>query len=382
MAFEFATASRIVFGQGKLAEAAPAAAAMGRRALLVTGSSGERAGSLAGELPEAVLFPVAGEPTVELIRQGAELARQERCEVVVAIGGGSVIDAGKALAAMLANPGEPLDYLEVVGRGNPLTKPAAPCIAIPTTAGTGSEVTRNAVLASPAHRVKASLRSAGMLPRLAIVDPDLTLGLPPALTASTGLDALTQLIEPYVSARANAMTDLYCVEGIRRAAAALPRAFASPQDRAARADMAWASLLGGLALANAGLGAVHGFAAPLGGMFPAPHGAACAAVLPHAMEVNVRALRERAPESRALERYGEIARLLTGEAHATAADGARWVAALCRRLEIPALAAWGVTAADFEILAEKASQASSMKGNPIVLTRAELLEILARASTG
>ena len=355
---------------------------MGGRALLVTGSSGERAGALAAALPEAVLFPVAGEPTVDLIRQGAELRRQERCEVVIAIGGGSVIDAGKALAAMLANPGEPLDYLEVVGRGKPLSKPAAPCIAIPTTAGTGSEVTRNAVLASPAHRVKASLRSAGMLPRLAIVDPNLTLGLPRALTASTGLDALTQLIEPYVSVRANAMTDLYCVEGIRRAAGALPRAFDSPQDRAARTDMAWASLLGGLALANAGLGAVHGFAAPLGGMFPAPHGAACAAVLPHAMEVNVRALRERAPESRALERYGEISRLLTGQPHATADDGARWVAALCRRLEIPPLAAWGVTAADFESLVEKASQASSMKANPIVLTRAELREILTRASTG
>ncbi len=382
MAFEFATAARIVFGEGKLVEAAPAAAAMGGRALLVTGSSGERAGVLAAAVPEAVLFPVAGEPTVDLIRQGAELARQERCEVVIAIGGGSVIDAGKALAAMLANPGEPLDYLEVVGRGKPLTKPAAPCIAIPTTAGTGSEVTRNAVLASPAHRVKASLRSAGMLPRLAIVDPNLTLGLPRALTASTGLDALTQLIEPYVSARANVMTDLYCVEGIRRAAGALARAFDSPQDRAARTDMAWASLLGGLALANAGLGAVHGFAAPLGGMFPAPHGAACAALLPHAMEVNVRALRERAPESRALERYGEISRLLTGEPHATADDGARWVAALCRRLEIPPLAAWGVTAADFESLVEKASQASSMKANPIVLTRAELREILTRASTG
>ena len=225
------------------------------------------------------------------------------------MGGGSAIDAGKALAAMLTNPGEPLDYLEVVGRGQPLRQPSAPFIAVPTTAGTGSEVTRNAVLAAPERGVKASLRSPYLLPRLAVVDPELTLDLPPALTASTGLDALTQLIEPYVSVRANPMTDLYAVEGLRRAAEALPRAWANGDDREARRGMCWASLLGGLSLANAGLGAVHGFAAPVGGMFPAPHGAVCAALLAPAMEINVEALRRRAPESRALGRYDEVARL-------------------------------------------------------------------------
>jgi alcohol dehydrogenase class IV len=187
------------------------------------------------------------------------------------------------------------------------------------------------------------------------------------------------LIEPYVSCRANAMTDLYCVEGIRRAAAALPRACAQGHDREARCDMAWASLLGGLALANAGLGAVHGFAAPVGGMFPAPHGAVCAAVLPHAMEVNVRALRQRAPESQALRRYQEVARLVTGRPQATAEDGARWTAEICRGLEIPPLRKYGVGPGDIAGLVEKAAKASSMKGNPIVLTPQELGEIMARA---
>jgi alcohol dehydrogenase class IV len=299
--------------------------------------------------------------------------------MVISIGGGSAIDAGKALAAMLANPGDPLDYLEVIGRGQPLANPSAPFIAIPTTAGTGSETTRNAVLASPAHRVKASLRSASMLPRVAIIDPELTLDLPRPVTASTGLDALTQLIEPYVSVRANLMTDMFCVDGIRRIASALPRVWENGHDREARAEMSWSSLLGGLSLANAALGAAHGFAAPVGGMFPAPHGAVCAAVLPHVMQVNIRALRARMPESAALGRYAEIARLLTGNPGACAEDGARSVAELCRKLEIPPLRAYGVADSDIPGLVEKAARASSMKGNPIALTSEELREILTAA---
>jgi alcohol dehydrogenase class IV len=280
---------------------------------------------------------------------------------------------------MLANPGDPLDYLEVVGRGQPLQHASAPFIAIPTTAGTGSEVTRNAVLASPQHRVKASLRASSMLPRLAVVDPELALGLPRGVTASTGLDALTQLIEPYVGVRANAMTDVFCIEGIGRAAGALPRVWENGGDRQARTGMAWASLLGGLALANAGLGAVHGFAAPVGGMWTAPHGAVCAAVLPHAMEVNVRALRQRAPESDALLRYHEVGRLLTGNPRATAEDAVQWTAEICRQLAIPPLRTYGVRPEDFAVLVEKAAKASSMKANPIVLTREELTEIITRA---
>ncbi|MEI9972242.1 MAG: iron-containing alcohol dehydrogenase [Ignavibacteriota bacterium] len=384
MPFEFATAGRIVFGEGAVREVAPAAAAMGRRALVVTGAHRERALSLVESLKAAgvssVVFAVEGEPSVDLVREGSRFASRAECDLVIAMGGGSAIDAGKAMAALIPNSGEPLDYLEVVGRGQPLEKTPTPTIAIPTTAGTGSEVTRNAVLASHEHRVKASLRSTAMLPRLAAVDPELTWDLPARITASTGLDALTQLIEPYVSVRANPMTDLYCVEGMRCAAAALPKVYADGGDRAARRDMAWASLLGGLSLANAGLGAVHGFAAPIGGEFLAPHGAVCAALLPHAMDVNVRALHRRAPESDALLRYDEVARLLTGNPHAVAADGVQWIGDLCRRLEIPPLRAYGVRPDDFTGLVEKAAKASSMKANPVVLTTEELTEIIARAT--
>ena len=374
--FEFATAQRVIFGEGAIAEVAAAAAALGKRAVLVTGASAERAWPLRRALETAgvacIPFPVAGEPTVALIRSAPREA-----DLVIAVGGGSALDAGKAVAAMITNPGDPLDYLEVIGRGQALAAPAAPCIAIPTTAGTGSEVTRNAVLGSPEHGVKASLRSAGMLPRLALVDPELTYCLPRPITASTGLDALTQLIEPYLSVRANPMTDALCVDGIRSAARSVVRAWSDGGDREARAGMSWASLLGGMALANAGLGAVHGFAAPVGGMFPAPHGAVCAAILPHAMNVNLRAVRGRAPEK--LVRFDEVARLISGNPHAEAADGVVRLAELVRRLEIPPLRAYGVKDTDIEGLAAKAAQASSMKGNAVALTGEELCEILSRS---
>jgi alcohol dehydrogenase class IV len=384
MRFEFATATKILFGPGTLREVAPAAKSFGARALVVTGRSGERAAGLLRMLETegvgCVTFPVAGEPTVENIRAGVRQAKEERCALVVSFGGGSVIDAGKAIAAMLTNDGDLLDYLEVVGRGQPLMKPGAPFIAIPTTAGTGSEVTRNAVLASPEHRVKASLRSPLMVARLAVVDPELMLDLPPELTASTGIDALTQLIEPFVCNRANPMTDALCVEGIGRAARSLRRAFENGHDADARGDMALASLLSGLALANAGLGAVHGFAAPVGGMFPAPHGAVCAALLPHVMEVNLRALRQRSPESPALGRYEQVARLLTGSGSARADDGVRWIAELCAALGIRGLGRFGVKVEHFSDLCEGAAKASSTKANPIALTAQELREILARAA--
>jgi alcohol dehydrogenase class IV len=372
--FEFATAARIVFGAGAVRDFPAAAREMGRQALLVTRrSTNPRAAGLDG-----VAFAIHGEPDVETVRQGTQMARAESCDLVIALGGGSTIDAGKAIAALLANGGDPLDYLEVVGRGQPLRLPSAPFIAIPTTAGTGAEVTRNAVLGSREHRVKASLRSPHMLPRLAIVDPELTFDLPPALTASTGLDALTQLIEPYVSVRANPMTDLYCLEGMRLAASALRRAYRDGSDRVARTDMSFASLLGGLALANAGLGAVHGFAAPLGGLFDAPHGALCAALLPHAMRVNIAALRS-ACEQAALQRYERAARVLTGREQATPEDGANWVEDLCHDLEVPPLRAYGVRQSDVPALAERAAAASSTKANPIKLTRDQMEELLACA---
>jgi alcohol dehydrogenase class IV len=378
MHFEFATAARIVFGEGEARRFAAAGGLPRGRSLVVTGSNPDRVQPLVASL-SCSLFSVPGEPTIDLVCAGVEQARGEECASVIAIGGGSAIDAGKAIAAMLTNPGEPLDYLEVIGKGQPLTQPSAPFFALPTTAGSGAEVTRNAVLASPAHCVKASLRSPFLLPKAAIVDPELTWSLPCAVTASTGLDAITQLIEPYVSSRASALTDLYCVEGLRRATACLPRAWENGADRSARASMSWASLLGGMSLANASLGVVHAFAASIGGRWNAPHGAICAAVLPHAMEINIEALRRRAPSSVALRRYDEIAHIVTRRPHAIADDGVVWVADLCERLEIPPLGAYGVTAGDLDDLCAKAAQTSSMKGNPIPLSKDELREIAIRA---
>ncbi|HOX55586.1 MAG TPA: iron-containing alcohol dehydrogenase [Candidatus Paceibacterota bacterium] len=383
MRFEFATATRIICGAGALHDVGPLARDFGPNVLVVTGSDPRRAAPVLALLREhglaSSVFSVRGEPKPETVRQGVALARELHCTLIIAFGGGSVVDAGKAIAAMLANSGELLDYLEVIGHGKALTQPSVPFIAIPTTAGTGSEVTRNAVLASPQHRVKVSLRSPFMLPKVAVVDPELTYDLPPALTASTGLDALTQLIEPYVSSRANPMTDALCVEGIRRAARSLRTAFADGRHAAARMDMCVASLFGGLALANAGLGAVHGFAGPIGGQFPAPHGAVCAALLPHVMEGNLRALRQRLPGAGGLRRYDEVARLLTGSATATAEAGVEWVRRLVADLRIPSLGHYGLTAEHTAELVPKAFQASSMKANPIALTPEELGAILQRA---
>ena len=306
-------------------------------------------------------------------------ARAANCDVIVGIGGGSAIDCGKAIAALVTNTGSIIDYLEVIGAGKPLTERPLPYVAIPTTAGTGAEVTRNAVLASPEHAVKVSLRSPLMLPLLALVDPELTYSLPSDVTASTGMDALTQVLEPFVSPRATPMTDAFTREGLTRAARSLRTAYETPDDASAREDMALVSLLGGLALANAGLGAVHGYAAPLGGMFPIPHGVACARLLPFVMEANLQALRQRQPASPALARYREVAQILTGSADATAEDGVTWVMALLRDLQIPPLSRYGIRAADFPDLVDKAAKASSMKANPIVLSPDELTEILEQA---
>jgi alcohol dehydrogenase class IV len=368
--FEFATAGRIVFGSGTFAQLEGVAAGHGKRPLIVTGKR-RRNLNVAGQP-----FAVVSEPTITLVREGVEVFRGAGCDLVIAIGGGSAIDAGKAIAAAAANPGDLLDYLEVIGKGQPLENAPWPFIAVPTTAGTGSEVTRNAVLGSPEHGVKVSLRSPLMLPRVAIIDPVLTLGLPPEITASTGLDALTQLIEPYVSSRANPFTDGLCLDGIRYASASLPRAYRDGSDADARSGMAYASLLGGLALANAGLGVVHGFAAPIGGMFDAPHGAVCAALLPAGMRTNIAALREREPQGAALERYREIARILTSDPDAIPEDGAEWVRGLTLRLAIPPLASYGIRRQDAPELAAKAGRANSMKANPITLTTAELTAVI------
>jgi alcohol dehydrogenase class IV len=383
MRFEFATATRILFGPGTISEVPALARSFGRRALLVVGRTQPFADRLIDQLRatdlEVDTFAVEGEPKITTALDGVYRARSIRAEVIVGLGGGSALDTGKAISALLTNPGEPLDYLEVIGRGQTLKNQAAPFIAIPTTAGTGSEVTRNAVLASPEHQVKVSLRSPLMLPRLAVIDPELTYSLPPAITASTGLDALTQLIEPYTSNAPNPLTDALCREGLRRAARALQRAYHYGDDAAAREDMSIAALFGGLALANARLGAVHGLAGPIGGLFPAPHGAICARLLPFVIEANINALRSRASDSPVLKRYAEVAQLLTGRSTAGPEDAIGWLHELCADLNVPALSHYGITPADLPAIVTPAQQASSMQGNPVALTDNELREVLRRA---
>lgn len=382
MSFSFATAGQIIFGAGTLSEVAPAAGRLGRCAVLVTGRNPERSASLGEQLNHHGIrwhtFSIAGEPEIEQAVAGAELARKQHCDLVIGFGGGSALDAAKAIAALATNSDPVENYLEVIGAGRPLDARPLPCIAIPTTAGTGSEVTRNAVLKSVQHNVKVSLRSPEMLPDLAVVDPELTLSLSPATTAATGCDALTQLLESFVSAKANPITDGLCREGLRRAATALPKAVAQGDDLDARTDMAVASLFSGLALANAGLGAVHGIAGPLGGMIPGPHGALCARLLPLVVEANVAELKRNPSQTEALARHAEAARMLVS-AQATTDDLVIWLHRLVEQFSIPNLSHWGLTAEALPDLVAKAKDASSMRGNPVRLSDEALTAVIEKA---
>ena len=383
MQFEFSTAWRVIFGQGRARELGAIVSACASRVLVLGGKNPERFRPLIQNVESAgvscLLCSVPEEPTTGLVEQCAALARAEQCDGVLAIGGGSVVDAGKAIAALATNPGQLFDYLEVIGKGEALTELPLPYVAVPTTAGTGTEVTKNAVLKSIEHQVKVSLRSSLLLPKVALVDPELTLSVPGDVTASTGLDALTQLIEAFVSLRANPLTDSVCREGIRAAARSLYRCCSDGTDIEAREGMCVASLFSGLALANAGLGAVHGFAAVIGGMFPAPHGVVCARLLPHVMAMNLRALRQRTPASPSLAKYDEVARLLTGDNAAQAEQGVAFVDALCDALAVSGLKMFGLAERNFAEIVCRSKNASSMKGNPIALTDEELYESLLRA---
>ena len=378
--FEFATAGRILAGAGRAAELPGVVAGLGSRVLVCTGANPARHGGLLTGLGlPTVVFAVGAEPTVELARACVAAAREHDADVVAAVGGGSVLDLGKTAAMLLGNGGDPLDYLEVIGSGRKITQPSVPCVAVPTTAGTGAEATANAVLASAAHGLKASLRSPLMIPRVALVDPELTVSCPPRVTAASGLDAVTQCLEPFVSVRANPLTDGLAREGLRRAAAGLRAAYADGSDLGARADMATCSLLGGIALANAKLGAVHGLAGVIGGTADVPHGVACAALLAPVIEANVRALRSGQPGAPALHRYTEAARLLTGSPAASIDDGLAWIRETVSQLAVPGLAAFGVGPQHVDDVAAKAARSSSMQGNPVALTHSDLRAIVLQA---
>lgn len=385
--FDFFNVPRIVFGSGQFARVGELAAGMGRRALIVFNGPEELASRLTVMLQSSGIESRAlrqrGEPTVAGVDAALELARRETCDMAIALGGGSAIDAAKAAAALLANGGGALDYLEVIGKGRKITRPAIPWIAIPTTAGTGAEVTRNAVIGAPERHFKASIRGEQLLARVALIDPQLQIDVPPAVTAHSGMDALCQCIEAYTSTGAQPITDALALKGVALAARSLGSAFEDGKNATAREEMAMAALLSGIALTNAGLGAVHGFAAPLGANFPAPHGAICAALLPHVIRANIAALQGTSTGQPALARYAAIGRALLNDLRA---DDSRALgacidipAALARDLRIPALRQFGVSEPDVPSMCDLARKSSSMRYNPVHLSDDALREVLRAA---
>lgn len=380
MRTDFVTAGRIIFGAGTIRSLPKVIRNYGNSVFVLRSKSVPGFDEIMQSIKDEGLtyseVIVSGEPDVDVINRTAKKIRNDASDCVLSIGGGSVMDTGKAISALLTNPGELLDYLEVVGKGLPLSNPAAPFIAVPTTAGTGSEVTKNAVISVLDKTVKVSMRSDKMLPDVALVDPSLTYSVPPEITAQTGMDAFTQVIEPYVSNQANDFVDLFCRDAIPRAGKYLRIAYKDGKDTYARENMAWVSLMGGLALANAKLGAVHGFAGPIGGMFNLPHGKICTALLPAVMKTNIKLLRGQDTKRDYLDRYEEIAYWLTGSRDTSAEEGAEWVEVLRRELNIPTLSEMGIKKKDFQKISQKAEGSSSMKGNPVQLSREEMFEIL------
>ena len=380
MDFAFATAQTIRFGVGKARELASFLDKGMSRAFVVTGSHPDRyqpsLDLLAKNGIEIERYAQGGEPDIESIGEGLQAARAFEPDLVIGLGGGSAIDAGKAIAVLASNSGDLLDYLEVVGRGRPLENPSLPFMAIPTTAGTGAEATRNSVIGVPEAGVKVSLRSASMLPRWAIVDPELTYELPIESAAYTGIDALTQNLEAYLSAKSNPLSDAIAGEGLRRAGKSLRAACSETLNREAKADLCVASLCSGMALANAGLGAVHGFAGPIGGMIDAPHGAICGSLLLPVCRANFDTVRRRDPQGATARKFDEAARLLTGNPEAKGTYALAWLESLVQDLPLPNLSELGFDADQIPEAAEKALRASSMRGNPIELSKADLREIL------
>ncbi len=379
MNFEFGTAQRIIFGQGCVNQAGEIIQGFGKRLLLITGKHNQYDNPILNQQSitkryEILQIVSEKEPGVGFIQDSLKMIEDFHPDVVVSIGGGSVIDTGKALAILSANEGVLLDYLEVIGKGNPLTKESRPFIAIPTTAGTGSEATRNAVIYDQASGLKVSLRSPLMLPKVAMIDPLLTLGLPPEITASTGMDALTQVIEPLITRKANPITDAICFHAVSIAREALLNAYHDPENMEAREQMALISLFGGIALANSGLGVVHGFAAAIGGMYPGiHHGQICAALLPASFEINYLASKSRPEYAQITRKMEEISRLLAGKSQTKPDEPLK---ELISEIGIPGLDKLGIEKKDYPMIIEKALKSSSMKGNPFDLSREELSRIL------
>jgi alcohol dehydrogenase class IV len=383
MILDFSTSNRIIFYPGSIKGITDLLLEFGNKVLIISGSKSNRIAYLEKYLdPNKISFQkyyTSGEPTITSVKEGISKARDLKIDALIAIGGGSVIDTGKAISAMLTNSGELEDYLEVVGEGKSILNKAKPLIAIPTTAGTGSEVTRNAVIKVQSKKVKVSLRGRKIIPEIALIDPELTLDTPPEITASTGMDALSQVIEPYISKKENSFVDLFCEDAIRRASDYLFKAYKTGNDLSARENMCWVSLFGGIALANAGLGAVHGFAGVIGGAHDIPHGVICARLLPYVFETNFKALSKRQPSNPILKKFKKIARFLIQSDNGDVIDCVNWLEKLSDEMKIPHLGELGVNIKEFPEIIEKAQLSSSMKGNSIDLNTQELVRVLEKS---
>jgi alcohol dehydrogenase class IV len=384
MRFEFATAGRIIFGSGTRAEAGMIASEYGQVCMLVHGRH-EEPGRQVRKILESAgiqvhLFAVQGEPELNVIRDLCTQVHQNDCDLIVAVGGGSVLDAGKAAAGLAQHTGDVLDYLEVIGSGKKLVETPLPFIAMPTTAGTGSEVTKNAVISSPEHRVKASLRSALILPKVALVDPELTVSMPPDITAATGMDAFTQLVEPFVCKKVNPLVDSICREGLRHFGRNLITVFQDGNDLAAREEMALAAMFSGLALANSGLGAVHGLAGPLGGLLNAPHGALCARLVGPVCEVNIRKMQAVDADNPSLKRYAEISGILNQDETPEVFGIVELITRAVEEMGIPKLRDYGIDKTMYPDVIAQSKKSSSMQANPINLEDEDLQRILELAN--
>jgi alcohol dehydrogenase class IV len=391
MQFEFLSTPKIFFGSDKFQNIGTLAKEFGSNLFLVTSESALPKSNFARSILENQVakfhfniesYIIKGEPTIEVIDLGTNKANEFKADVVIGLGGGSVLDASKAIAGLITNGGSARDYLEVVGRGETITKPPLPIIAIPTTAGTGSEVTKNAVILAKEEQFKASIRSPLLIPKIAIIDPTLMVTVPPSVTATCGMDAFTQLIEAYTSNNAQPMTDALAELGIKKVAKSLLSAYKNGQLLETRTNMALASLISGICLANAGLGAVHGFASPMGGL-NIPHGVICAALLAPTIEANISKLKSTPENQLVLEKYSRIAEIIADRtfskmelAHESFID---FLKSLTEDLKIPKLSEFGVTESVIPMIVEKAKNSSSMKYNPIHLDDTALSNILKQA---
>jgi len=376
--FQFMTSTRIIFGEGALQSSLSVINQFGYSVLLVSGKNTQRASPIIQYIKMQGMryqhVAISGEPNITMVEETALNGRKFKPDMVIAIGGGSVIDMGKALAAIIPNQGDVYDYVEVVGRNVPLKTKPIPFIAIPSTASTGSEVTRNAVLRSGQDKVKVSLRSPEMLADVAIIDPTLTYGTDAYTSGRGAMDAFTHLMEAYACGEPNPITDMICEEGLRRLSGSVLAGCLEDNYRA-RSDLSFAAMLGGMAITNAKLGAAHGLASALGGKLAAPHSVITARLAPFVMQENIRAAKS-AGRADVLARYRKMAQLLTGRANASRNDAVLWTNMMLEKLKLPSLNEFGVCNTSFEQVADDALKSVAIKGNPLPLTKERLMFIL------